>query len=68
MQLIKDHAVLKIGYYKGYSRNELFQAVALFSEKYPSVEIQFKMGSHEELYHAMEDHTSAGHFLIPITI
>lgn len=52
-----DHAVLKIGYYKGYSGNELSQAVALFSEKYPSVEIQVKVGSHEEMYHAMEDHT-----------
>lgn len=52
-----DHAILKIGYYKGYSGNELSKAVALFSEKYPSVEIQVTVGSHEELYHAMEDHT-----------
>ena len=52
-----DHAVLKIGYYKGYSGNELSEAVALFSEKYPSVEIQVSVGSHEELYHALQDHT-----------
>ena len=50
----KDKAVLRIGYYKGYHGNELSEAVASFSEKYPSVDVQIVVGSHEELYHAME--------------
>mgnify|MGYP002519578595 CR=1 FL=1 len=56
---IADHdgAVLRIGYYKGYSGNELSEAVALFSEKYPAVEVQITVGSHEELYYAMENNT-----------
>ena len=52
-----DNAVLRIGYYKGYHGNELSEAVALFSEKYPSVDIKITVGSHEELYHAMENDT-----------
>lgn len=51
----KDKAVLRIGYYKGYHGNELSEAVASFSEKYPSVDVQIIVGSHEELYHAMEN-------------
>jgi DNA-binding transcriptional LysR family regulator len=50
-----DNAVLRIGYYKGYHGNELSEAIALFSEKYPTVEIEIMVGSHEELYHAMEN-------------
>ncbi len=50
-----DNAVLRIGYYKGYHGNELSEAIALFSEKYPTVDVQIMVGSHEELYHAMED-------------
>ena len=50
-----DKAVLKIGYYKGYHGNELSEAVSLFSEKYPNVDVQIMVGSHEELYHAMEN-------------
>lgn len=53
----KDHAVLRIGYYKGYSGNELSEAVALFSEKYPAVNVQITVGSHEEMYLAMENNT-----------
>ena len=49
-----DTAVLRIGYYKGYHGNELSEAVALFSEKYPTVDVEITVGSHEELYHAME--------------
>ena len=49
-----DHAVLRIGYYKGYHGNELSEAIALFSEKYPAVDVEITGGSHEELYHAME--------------
>lgn len=51
----KDKAVLRIGYYKGYHGNELSKAVASFSEKYPAVDVQITVGSHEELYHAMEN-------------
>ena len=50
-----DHAVLRIGYYKGYHGNELSEAIALFSEKYPAVDVNITVGSHEELYHAMEN-------------
>ena len=53
----QDHTTLRIGYYKGYSGLELSQAIALFSEKYPTVNIEIMVGSHEELYYAMEDHS-----------
>lgn len=33
-----DHATLRIGYYKGYHGNELSEAVAEFSSKYPTVD------------------------------
>lgn len=52
-----DHAVLRIGYYKGYHGNELSETIALFSEKYPAVDVKIMVGSHEELYHAMEDNS-----------
>lgn len=52
-----DQAVLRIGYYKGYHGNELSEAIASFSEKYPTVDVEITVGSHEELYHAMEDGT-----------
>lgn len=51
----KNNAVLKIGYYKGYHGNELSEAVTIFSEKYPTVDVQITVGSHEELYHSMEN-------------
>ena len=47
-----DHATLRIGYYKGYHGNELSEAVAEFSSKYPTVEVSIIVGSHEELYKA----------------
>lgn len=50
-----DNAVLRIGYYKGYHGDELSEAIALFSEKYPTVDLKITVGSHEELYHAMEN-------------
>ena len=50
-----NNAVLRIGYYKGYHGNELSEAIALFSEKYPTVDVKIMVGSHEELYHAMEN-------------
>lgn len=52
-----DNAVLRIGYYKGYHGNELSEAIALFSEKYPTVDVEIIVGSHEELYHAMENNS-----------
>ena len=52
-----NNAVLRIGYYKGYHGNELSEAVAIFSEKYPTVDVQITVGSHEELYHAMENNS-----------
>ncbi len=52
-----DNVVLRIGYYKGYHGNELSEAIALFSEKYPAVDLKITVGSHEELYHAMENGT-----------
>lgn len=51
----KEDAVLRLGYYKGYHENEFSEAVAMFSEKYPSVQITVMSGSHEELYHALEN-------------
>lgn len=50
-----DNAVLRIGYYKGYHGDELSETIALFSEKYPTVDLKITVGSHEELYHAMEN-------------
>lgn len=50
-----DSAILRIGYYKGYHGNELSEAVAEFSSKYPAVEVKIMAGSHEELYRAMEN-------------
>lgn len=52
-----NNVILKIGYYKGYHGNELSEAISLFSEKYPAIDIQITVGSHEELYHAMENGT-----------
>lgn len=52
-----DKLALRIGYYMGYHGTELSEAVSVFSEKYPAVDIQITAGSHEELYHAMENDT-----------
>ena len=52
-----DNVVLRIGYYKGYHGDELSEAIAQFSEKYPAVDLKITVGSHEELYHAMENGT-----------
>lgn len=48
-----DTASLKLGYYKGYHGNEFSEAVAEFSEKYPTVDISVRSGSHDELYHML---------------
>lgn len=52
-----NNAVIRIGYYKGYYGNELSEAISIFSEKYPTVDVQIVTGSHEELYYAMENDT-----------
>lgn len=52
-----NQAILRLGYYKGYHGNELSEAIALFSEKYPAVDVKIVVGSHEELYHAMENNS-----------
>ena len=51
----QDNAVLRVGYYKGYHGNELSEAVAEFSLKYPTIKVSVMVGSHEELYRALED-------------
>ena len=50
----KEAEPLRLGFYKGYHGNEFSEAVALFSEQYPEVEIKITSGSHEELYRGME--------------
>lgn len=43
-------ASLKIGYLRCYTGAEFHQALALFSEKHPDVEVSVAYGNHEELY------------------
>lgn len=50
----KDAELLNLGCYKGYHGNEFSEAIALFSEQYPTVEIKITTGSHNELYRGME--------------
>lgn len=50
-----DNKTLRIGYYKGYNGNELSEAISTFSEKHPTIDVQVIVGSHEELYNAMEN-------------
>lgn len=50
----KDAELLHLGCYKGYHGNEFSEAIALFSEQYPTVEITITTGSHNELYRGME--------------
>lgn len=52
-----DDFLLRLGCYKGYHGNEFSNAISRFSEKYPKINIQVTVGSHEELYHAMENGT-----------
>lgn len=49
-----DSYTLRLGCYKGYHGSEFSNAIARFSEKYPKINVQVTIGSHEELYHAME--------------
>lgn len=48
---------LRLGCYKGYHGSEFSNAISVFSEKYPTVKVEVIIGSHEELYHAMENET-----------
>lgn len=52
-----DSYTLRLGCYKGYHGSEFMEAIAQFSEKYPKVHVQVTIGSHDELYHAMENGT-----------
>lgn len=52
-----DSCILRLGCYKGYHGGEFSQAIAQFSEKYPKVNVQVTIGSHDDLYHAMENGT-----------
>lgn len=52
-----DSFVLRLGCYKGYHGNEFSKAISIFSEKYPKINVQVMLGSHEELYRAMENST-----------
>ena len=52
-----SNAVLRLGYYKGYSGDELTQAITEFSKKYPTVDIEIFSGSHEQMYNALENGT-----------
>lgn len=49
-----DSFTLRLGCYKGYHGSEFSHAIAIFSDKYPKINVQVILGSHEELYHAME--------------
>ncbi len=53
-----DNAVLRLGYYRGYTGNELTEAVSDFSQKHPAVDVNISVGSHEELYNALESDTA----------
>lgn len=54
----RANAVIRLGYYKGYSGDELTNAISDFSQKYPTVEIEIISGSHEQMYNALEDNTA----------
>ena len=49
-----DETLLRIGYLRSYSGNELHQALEKFTQKYPDVMVKIKMGNHEELYRMLE--------------
>lgn len=49
-----DNYVLRLGCYKGYNGSEFSKAISRFSDKYPKVDVHVTIGSHEDLYLAME--------------
>lgn len=57
-RLDSDEAyTLRLGCYKGYHGGEFSNAILRFSEKYPKVNVQVNLASHEELYRALERET-----------
>lgn len=48
-----SHFVLKIGYLKCYGGTEFQDAIAIFSERYPDIELEIINGNHEDLYNAL---------------
>jgi DNA-binding transcriptional LysR family regulator len=48
-----DEGELRIGYLRCYSGQELYQAVAEFSQIYPEISINIVNGTHEELYNLL---------------
>lgn len=51
----KEAATLRLGYYMGYHGAEFAEAVADFSDQYPAVRVTIMSGSHEDIYHALQD-------------
>lgn len=57
-QMASENAdTLRLGCYKGYHGQEFSAAIARFSERYPKIPVQVTVGSHEDLYRAMEEGT-----------
>ncbi len=52
-----EEARLRVGYLSNYGGQEMYQAIAKFSEIYPDIPIDIMSGTHEELYHGMLDGT-----------
>lgn len=52
-----DRYTLHLGCYQGFHGNELSNAIGHFSEKYPKINVQVTFGSHDSLYHGMENGT-----------
>lgn len=46
----KDAAEISLGVLSTYSGDEFYRAIAVFSEKYPTVELTVTSGNHEDLY------------------
>ena len=53
----KDMAVLSLGCLFTYCGDEFNQAVAMFAEKYPAVELKVTGGNHEDLFNGLQSGT-----------
>lgn len=53
----KDMAVLSLGCLFTYCEDEFNQAVAMFAEKYPAVELKVTGGNHEDLFNGLQSGT-----------
>lgn len=51
----KEDYVLNLGYLRDFGTTEFLQAVTEFSKKYPDVQVKIHSGSHEDLYHMIEN-------------